>query len=148
MSPAESTTSKDKITPLRQWSDIAYLQWAKVAGQKTKSLKHIIRSVITNAQTRTRIQEALKKTGHKKTPTWANAATFTMTKEAGLAFLGSPNGSGCGFLLIGHKKELGVKKITKVTVWSGKEWDLSQDINAKSKDSSVELYMMFEVADA
>lgn len=71
-----------------------------------------------------------------------------MTEEAGLALLGSPNGAGCGFLLIGHKKELGVKKITKVTVLSGKECDLSQDTNAKSKDSSVELYMMFEVADA
>ncbi|KAK7731072.1 hypothetical protein SLS53_008874 [Cytospora paraplurivora] len=147
-SPAETDTKKDAITPLRHWSDVAFLQWTKVAGQKTKSLKHIIQSSISNAQTKTRIQEALKKTGYKKTPTWAKAATFTMTEEAGLALLGSPNGAGCGFLLIGHKKQLGVKKITKVTVWSENEWDLSQDVNDKSKFSSLELYMMFDIADA
>lgn len=133
------------ITPLRQWSDVAFLQWLELAGAaKVKGLKHVIRSVITNPQTRTRISEALTKSGHKTTPVWKNAAKFAMTTDEGAGLLGSPNGSGVGFLLAGHKSELGVKTIASVTVWANKELDLTKDITTES----VELFMLFELGDA
>lgn len=148
LSPGEAEPEDDSklgaITPLKYWSDVAYLEWSELAGKDVKSLKYIMRSLITNAQTRSMIKEALKSAGLIKTPTFENARTFKMTEDAGLALLGSQNGAGCGFMLIGHKAQLGVKTITEVTVWGSNELDLSGDII----DQAAPLYMLFKLGDA
>ncbi|KAJ4390861.1 hypothetical protein N0V93_004460 [Gnomoniopsis smithogilvyi] len=149
LSPTDPTAQiagkKGTITPLRQWSDVAFLEWLEAAGAaQVKNLKYVIRSLIINAQTKTRIQEALVKSGHKTTPVWKNAAKFAMTSDEGAGLLGSPNGSGVGFLIAGHKQQLGLKTITSVTVWASEAVDLSKDIS----NESVELFMLFELSDA
>jgi hypothetical protein len=39
------------------------------------------------------------------------------------ALLGSPNGFGVAYLLFTHKQQLGMKKVSKVTVFSQKNQD-------------------------
>lgn len=146
-SSAKVAGQTKEITPLKQWSDVAFLEWyEQAADAKVKDLKYIVRALITNSQTRTRIKEALQKDKKDKTPLFANRAKFASTTDQFAALLGSPNGSGAGFLVSTHKAQLGHKTISEVEVWAEKEWDLSGDINAS--DIGLDLYMMFTVVAA
>ncbi|KAF5529923.1 hypothetical protein FMEXI_13852 [Fusarium mexicanum] len=120
---------KMTVTHVKKWSDATWMQWDRVcteADGDVKDLKYIIRSKIANYATLEIILRAIL-SRHEKNPrrnkktigTWKNKLTFTVAKdkEEFPAILGSPNGSGAAFMLINHKKRLGVKTIKRIDVF-------------------------------
>ncbi|TID05075.1 hypothetical protein CH35J_003069 [Colletotrichum higginsianum] len=105
---------------LEQLSDIAYFQWLYACREKNihpANIRLIFRAKITYAPSFELIALALSDAGYGRVPGWDRRATFGMDTRPGLAILGSTHGSGAALFLIQHKRILGLKKITQVTVW-------------------------------
>ncbi|KAF5627856.1 hypothetical protein F25303_10608 [Fusarium sp. NRRL 25303] len=120
---------KKPVTHVKKWSDATWMQWDRVcteADGDVKDLKYFIRSKIANYATLEIILRAIL-SRHERNPrrnkntigTWKNKITFTSAKdkEEFPAILGSPNGAGAAFMLINHKKRLGVKTIKRIDVF-------------------------------
>ncbi|KAJ4377931.1 hypothetical protein N0V83_000761 [Neocucurbitaria cava] len=116
-----------KIPPLVHWSDIAFLQHIASNPNPTippATLKYIVRLTIQNVPTYTILSKILMKHGLTQWDTWPGI-TFDIDSEEGRAILGTPNGSGTAWLLIQHKKQLGDRKIEKVTLfYAGNKEDI------------------------
>ena len=130
---------KPKVTvvpKLKAYSDITFLQWHGLAEGMQKDMTHlsintppniphvfrthtlteyIFRTPVENANTEALIQKALSNV-KKELDLWPGV-DFEMSTDEGKAILGSPNGAGCAYLLLQHKAQLGVKTISKVTVF-------------------------------
>ncbi|KAL1957809.1 hypothetical protein VTO42DRAFT_5527 [Malbranchea cinnamomea] len=140
LSPELSGAGGD-IPELKQWSDVAFIQWQRQAGGNIRGLRAIIRLKVMNPDTQDRVIDAIRRRGGDRIPAYANRITFGMDTEEGLAILGSKNGAGCGYLLAQHKEGLGVKTIRDVTVWAFQEWGFHQD------RENLSLIMYFRVED-
>jgi hypothetical protein len=104
------------LPKLQSWSDIAWLQWAKIAGEKAKDLRFVFRSPVANTEAQWLISRAFRLSG-KELSIWPGVE-FDMTTAEGKAILSSPNGAGVAYLLFTHKRHLGRKTISKVTVFA------------------------------
>jgi hypothetical protein len=122
------------LIPLRQYSDVVFLTWRMVAGDRVKGLKYIMRHFIVNEQTIQVMEEVLGRRGERLKP-WPGVKIEFPERDA-LALLGTPNGRGVGWMLIQHKRQLGLKTIRAVTIFQcfGEEFcmlfwieDLRQD---------------------
>lgn len=128
--------NKDQPPPaLHSWSDMVFLTMATLAGpngekmwtSEVGSLKSVVMLDIKNAATKVRIQQALKKKGPptynpSNPPTYDFEAPHTfqwnsngIDVECFNALLGTPLVSGVAWLLIQHKAQLGVKRISGIT---------------------------------
>ncbi|KAK2730619.1 hypothetical protein CKAH01_02447 [Colletotrichum kahawae] len=108
------------VPDLDTMSDVAFFQWIDACKAKNvapTTLKLIFLSHVTNQKTYDIVVDALKETKHAKVPGWADKAVFSMDSRQGQAVLGSVWGAATSWMLIQHKKELGLKKITEVAVW-------------------------------
>lgn len=103
------------LTPLREYSDVVFLTWQKVAGDKIKGFKYIIRHQIINLDTLAVLREVLQRRG-EQLKAWPGVKISMPDKDA-LAILGTPNGRGVGWILIQHKLQLGPKNIKDVTIF-------------------------------
>ncbi|KAK2008560.1 hypothetical protein LZ32DRAFT_631571 [Colletotrichum eremochloae] len=111
------------VPKLHRVSDIAFFQWmdaCKAQNVNPKSLKLMFVSHVINYETYKVVVDALVETGHKRMPAYTDRIVFSMDSRQGQAILGSTWGSALSWMLIQHKKELGLKKITKVAVWGAK----------------------------
>ncbi|KAJ0166569.1 hypothetical protein CTA2_6775 [Colletotrichum tanaceti] len=109
------------VPELDTLSDIAYFQWKHACEAKSvdvKNLKVIFRSHITHQGTYDIVVQALKEEKYEYVPGWDNKAVFSMDSRQGQAILGTIHGSSPAWMLIQHKKALGLKKITEVAVFS------------------------------
>lgn len=143
------------VPPLRHWSDIAYLQWLGASSnpEVTQSshpgakstlsppsvsdlvpaldirpapIKYIFRLTIQNTATCSILNKIMTKHNYPTYNLWPGK-TFSVTSEEGKAIVGTPNGAGVAWLLAQHKKELGERRIEKVTVfYAENENDLSR----------------------
>jgi len=104
------------LPKLQSWSDIAWLQWAKIAGENAKNLRYVFRSPVANTEAQWLINRAFQLSS-KELSTWPGVE-FEMTTDEGKALLSSPNGAGVAYLLFTHKRQLGRKTISKVTVFA------------------------------
>ncbi|KAF1917613.1 hypothetical protein BDU57DRAFT_537270 [Ampelomyces quisqualis] len=104
------------LPKLQNWSDIAWLQWVQIAGDMAKNLRFVFRSPVANTEAQWLISRALERSG-KQLSTWPGVE-FGMDTDEGKAILSSPNGSGVAYLLLTHKRQLGRKIISKVTVFA------------------------------
>ncbi|KAF4949824.1 hypothetical protein FGADI_8621 [Fusarium gaditjirri] len=120
---------KMTVTHVKKWSDATWMQWDRVcteADSDVGDLKYIIRSKIANYITLEIILRAIL-SRHDRNPrrnkktigTWRNKISFTAAKDKDEfpAILGSPNGAGAAFMLINHKKRLGVKTIKRIDIF-------------------------------
>lgn len=111
-------------SPLRHWSDVAYLQLLAAAKIPTtpvanlKNLKYVIRFCCQNHTTNSVVKQVLREHNMNWLPTWPGV-TFPVAEncEAGMALLGTPNGAGVGYLLAQHREQLGRKYVGWVTVF-------------------------------
>jgi len=110
--------TKAQYPPQLFWSDVVFVGWKKECekrGLPFSSLQQIIRSNVVNKVTREIIAQAYSnlepRTSMKDPVTWLPSGK---TKEAFLALLGSPNGSGVARLLLEHEKALGRKTVVSV----------------------------------
>lgn len=115
-----------KIPSLHHWSDIAYLQWLTtstfVAGRTPAvtptpaPIKYIFRLSIHNVRTYSILDKIMRRNGRSTYDAWPGM-TFDIESEEGKAILGTPNGAGTAWLLIQHRRQLGPRKIEKVTAF-------------------------------
>lgn len=103
------------LTPLKQYSDVVFLTWQKVAGDKIKGLKYVIRHQIINLDTLAVLREVLQRRG-EELKAWPGVKISMPDRDA-LAILGTPNGRGVAWILIQHKLQLGPKNIKDVTIF-------------------------------
>jgi hypothetical protein len=69
-----------------------------------------------NVPTYSILNKIMARHGLAQYPIWPGT-TFDMECEEGRAILGTPNGAGTAWLLIQHKKQLGDRRIEKVTIF-------------------------------
>jgi hypothetical protein len=104
------------LPKLQSWSDIAWLQWAEIAGKNANNLCYVLRSPVANTGAQWLINRAFQLSG-KELTTWPGVE-FDMATDEGKALLSSPNGAGVAHLLFTHKRHLGRKTISKVTIFA------------------------------
>ena len=126
---AAYSTERNPDEPLH-WSDVTFALWAAIVplvGGGIENLRYIARSWVTNDVTLSIIDAALL---HP-----VRAKTFAANEEAFLALLGTPNGVGVAYLLMQHKKALGLKTLSRVTAGydDPNYWEFA--------------YLMFEIVD-
>jgi hypothetical protein len=92
-----------------------FLSWQEAAGDKVKNLKYIFRHQVVNLETIAVIKEVLEKRGEEQKP-WPGVQ-ISMTERDAWAILGSPNGRGAAWMLLQHKRQLGMKSISAVTIY-------------------------------
>lgn len=105
------------IVPLKQWSDVAYLQYVDKASEASvppSNLKYVFRIQIENEDTISIMTQALE--GAPLSP-WPGTKVG-MSDDRGKALLSTPNGNGVAWLLAQHKAQLGVKIVTDVTMFA------------------------------
>ncbi|WQF90238.1 hypothetical protein CDEST_15252 [Colletotrichum destructivum] len=108
------------VPELDKLSDIAFFQWIDACKTKNvdpKTLKLMFISHVVHDATYKIVVDALREAGHKRMPSYAKKIVFSMEAKQGQAILGSVWGSALSWMLIQHKTELGLKKITEVAVW-------------------------------
>ena len=109
-----------ELVPLKAWSDVSFLEWQHLCeNQKTSvtSLEYVFQTHITNDVTLSVLRQALGENhDFKNWEKYKNGKVFKASEDAFKAILGTPNGSGSAWLLIGHKPQLGIKSISEVTV--------------------------------
>jgi hypothetical protein len=109
-----------KLPDLRNWSDVAYLQWKSLAAENS-DLKCVLRYNITNHATCTIVK--LINAGNDIVAKPWPGITYNTTSQEGQALLATPNGSSVAYMLVQHKKQLGHKIVDKVTVFAH-NWEL------------------------
>ncbi|TEA20698.1 hypothetical protein C8034_v008138 [Colletotrichum sidae] len=136
------------VPELDTMSDVAYFQWTdacKVKKVDPKALKLLFVSHVAHQGTWEIVRDALKEDKRPSVPNYANKAVFAMDSRQGQAILGSTWGSALSWMLIQHKKELGLKKITEVAVWGlGNGFGFEDDVEGETAN----LNLRFVVADA
>jgi hypothetical protein len=115
------TNEEIEPVPLRQYSDVVFLGWQQAAGDKIKGLKYVFRHQVTNKDSIAVIKEVLERRA-AQAKVWPGLQ-ISMTERDAWAILGSPNGHGVAWLLLQHKKELGLKSVRAVTIYQcGGQW--------------------------
>ncbi|KAK8013646.1 hypothetical protein PG991_009239 [Apiospora marii] len=88
------------------WSDVAFAQWSWITNKETVEIVS---------------QAVINKFGPSPTIGKWNTGrlSFVQGDEGFDSILGSPNGRGCAWFLISHKRTLGEKTITQIDVFTG-----------------------------
>ncbi|GAB1735597.1 hypothetical protein NU219Hw_g4173t1 [Hortaea werneckii] len=111
-----------EIVPLKQWSDVAFLQYQDYCKQREpitstfeaclRGLRGVMRANVVSAKTREVAYEALSRSG-RLLRGWDHRATWAIEEESAQALLATPNGQGVGWFLAQHKPQLGHKIVTE-----------------------------------
>lgn len=124
-----------ELPKLRAFSDVLWGYWNR-NNADIKNIRYFFMLGISNDESNQLIATCLQNAG-KRLDEWPGAEFDTSTDE-GHALVGSPNGAAFAYFLMQHKKELGLKTITHVTVF-----------RAETDDDSafVDPHLMFRVGD-
>ena len=102
-----------------RWSTVVGTLWQMACTKDdlpASSLKMILRSTITNPDTKDVLKEALLRAKVNMRTLDTIEKTFTRVDEAFYAILGSPNGNGVTWLLQEFAEDFGKKTVTKIVV--------------------------------
>jgi hypothetical protein len=121
-----------KAPPLKRWSDIMAIEWSR--EEAASALNFVIRSGITNDNTKAMIKQAYISTGRTKVPTYPGV-DFAMAEgntkaqtEAFYGLLGTYHGAGVAYMLAQHRAVFGKRRIEQIRAWAlTTEWDLTKD---------------------
>lgn len=119
---AQTHNIKGELVPLGQYSDVLFLEYAKLAG-RTKGemvpLKYLLFHNIENPNTWSTVLRALsnKNDGKQDIPLWPGTV-FSMNEAEGKALLGTQIGAPLAWMLIQHKNAFEGKSVVKV--WSNR----------------------------
>ena len=125
-----SATTYARITPrliappLTYFSDLTFLQWAKLQDITNSALpaqvkppKYVIIDTVVNPLTNS-ILNYVSEVGNEKIGPWPGL-DFVPGQDEFYAILSSPNVYGTAWLLIQHKEQMGVNTITNIKAWGG-----------------------------
>ncbi|KAH7161808.1 hypothetical protein EDB81DRAFT_854092 [Dactylonectria macrodidyma] len=151
--------ASDYVVPaLGAWSDIAYLQIARVAGGNAGQMKNVKRIIqyhnpsleVINKSTQDQIKEALatvgKGVGDVRIDLGHAAETFPAASEACQALFKTPNGNGGYFLFAQHPDQLGSKTLDSISVFTS-ERNQADNSAANGEDVSVWFFMVASFID-
>lgn len=102
----------DQMPCVKYWSDVSFLQLTMRTELKF-DLKHILQYYVINKRTLAVVNEIIGKDLHVAWP----GVTFDATSLQGQALIGTPNRNGMAYLLIQHKRKLGHKFISAITIF-------------------------------
>ncbi|KAL1797202.1 hypothetical protein ACET3X_003808 [Alternaria dauci] len=106
---------KEEFPKLSMASDILAAYWLR--NPNPKNLKYWFGQDVVNEATEPIIMKILVDHGYTEgVPAWPGLQ-LDMPSDEALALLGSPIGSTVAFFLIQHKEELGLKRVTSVTIF-------------------------------
>lgn len=127
----------NRITHLKQWSDVVYLIWQhlrqtsetqETQGSSTADLNHVFRYNVTNEETKDRMMDAM---GHAGPPPDWPGLQWSICDERAKALLNTSNAVGVSWLLAQHKApaQLGLRVVDKVGIFScqaggGPAWNM------------------------
>ena len=118
MATQVKTDFTGKVTPLRQWSDMTWLQWDHLAGENVDRLSRVVIQGASNAETLRVLRWVFEDDNTRQMPNWDKAKQVHMTTDQGMAILATPSGAGVAKLLYDHRNDFGDDKtISKVTIW-------------------------------
>jgi hypothetical protein len=115
----EGFLKNPKITvlpKLQNWSDLMWLQWMNEAEDQLAGLRYVLRLRIFNKDAEWLIGRALRQ-AKKEVVVWPGVE-FSMETDEGKVILASAHGSGVAYLLFTHKRKLGRRTISNVTVFA------------------------------
>ncbi|CAI6243487.1 unnamed protein product [Periconia digitata] len=112
--------SPEELPTLRYMSDVFWGQWA-LENPDVKNLKYIWVNNVVNRDTEKLVNRIIMNHGGQLKP-WPGTE-FKHDSDEAKALIGSPNGWTWGHMLEAHKKELGRKWISKVTVFDSEEYE-------------------------
>jgi len=120
----------------KQWSDLTFLTWqhlCSTAGTDVGGLKYVFQVSISNTETEDMMDEALSRSGATYGD-WENRQTWYAGSEEYNALLGTPNSSGVAWLLINHKRQMGIKTIKAISVF--------ESVDPLDKDETIKKYIL------
>jgi hypothetical protein len=148
--------SDSPLPELQHWSDLAFLQWKMLdqIGVGHGPLRYVLRASIANTDTIAIVSHVLgmdasyQPASYASRPLWPGVS-FSMDQEQAHAILGTPNGSGVGWLLAQHQgdPDLGRKVLDKVTVFFSRKHCLCS-VCSDDPLERVNLLFSFKDADA
>jgi len=138
--------SDQKLSELKHWSDVTYLEWASNQTTAPHKLDYICRMCVTNADTRRIVWQAFKSAVGDGSDMMSDK-TFPMTSEQGKAILGTPNGRGVAYFLINHKDagQMGLKEIESVRAFQIPDTNLTDKLKAWGIQKNSKLYLVFRI---
>ncbi|KAF2260320.1 hypothetical protein CC78DRAFT_547626 [Lojkania enalia] len=105
----------DGLPKLQRASDILWGMWV-ASGGAGHSLRYVIIQDIHNDITQEVIRRAVKERNQGNLPAWPGFK-FSTDTDAGAALLRAPNVVGIGHLLIQRKHDLGIRKVSEITIF-------------------------------
>ncbi|KAK5132248.1 hypothetical protein LTR08_009236 [Meristemomyces frigidus] len=110
--------------PLKQWSDVAFLEYreqARAQNKDVKLLRYIFSDNVQNELAEWMVARILEPDTEDwrsvKGPPWERKRVFGMEEPAAQALLASPHGNGLVWMLVQRRAELGWKRVKSVTLW-------------------------------
>jgi hypothetical protein len=128
-----SKPTEDELPALRTAADIFWGYWYRDNAFNLANIRYFWVQGVSNPSL---IYMALDRTGAQRNLNWPGV-NFELDTEEGKALLGSTNGRFAGHFLASHKKELGLKTVSKVQVFTYEGMEL-YDMILHVKDLSVE----------
>lgn len=117
--PVVDGSSQSPFPPLRQFSDVVFLQWQAWCAEKKydiKDLRILVQRAISNDVTKSIIKTIYN---GKPVPGWPGDA-FSADSMEFSALLSTPNAQGSVWMLAQHKEQLGVKTVKSIRVFCDK----------------------------
>lgn len=108
--------------PMWRFSDFAFVQWDEVcrASSNCQPIQYFLRHHVVYPPSFDVARQALRGKNFATIPTWANRAVFTPDDDDDgfFAILAGAHGSGAAYFLLQHKAQLGLRRISEITVWA------------------------------
>ncbi|KAI7490591.1 hypothetical protein KC357_g1947 [Hortaea werneckii] len=119
---------------LSKWSDLLYvvMRW-QVGFGETRFGNHqwCFRAMIKNPETKAIVKQALGGRLQNVRPWPGKSFRVSQGSEVGKALLGSPNGSGVGFMFADRKTDLGKKVVSEIIIFDGVSGEGRKDEDIK-----------------
>ena len=126
----------NQIIPLKRWSDVVWLIWQRLhtdsdTERDVGNLQHVFRFSVTNADARARMRGVLSRQSlsmYGPPPKWPGLR-FSIHDDMAKVLMSTSNGAGVTWLLTQHKRQLGVKVVDELRMFScegsdGWNWNL------------------------
>ncbi|KAI7092054.1 hypothetical protein KC356_g251 [Hortaea werneckii] len=119
---------------LSKWSDVLYvvMRWQVGFGEtRFGNYQWCFRAMIKNPETKAIVKQALGGRLQNVRPWPGKSFRVSQGSEVGKALLGSPNGSGAGFMFADRKTDLGKKVVSEIIIFDGVSGEGRKDEDIK-----------------